>query len=76
MKKRKQKRITPDQAVEFLESFRKMQAGKDDSSTPVSIRVPGNILRSYKALAAAEGRSYQTMMIQALREYLSKNRNH
>lgn len=74
MKKNKAGKPTPEQALAFLENFRKMQAGKDEPSIPISLRVPGNILKAYKALAATEDRSYQTMMIQALREYLSKPR--
>lgn len=72
MKKRsKALKPTPEQAVDFLENFRKMRAGQDEPTKPISLRVPGNILKAYKALAAAENRSYQTMMIQALRDYLS-----
>lgn len=65
-------RVTPDQALEFLENFRKMQAGIEDGKTLVSIRVPNNILNAFRLLAKSEDRPYQRMMIQALREYLSK----
>lgn len=71
-RKSKNQSITPEQALEFLESFHQMQAGQDEPTTPISLRVPGNILKAYKALALAEGRPYQSMMIQALREYLKK----
>lgn len=71
-KKASPKGPSPEQALEFLESFRKMQAGRDEPTRAISLRVPGNILRAYKSLAATEGRSYQKMMIQALRDYIAQ----
>ena len=68
--RQRESRITPEQALDFLESFREMQAGKDEPTRMISIRVPGNVLRAYKIAAQAENRSYQSMMNQALREYL------
>jgi predicted DNA binding CopG/RHH family protein len=71
-KKSKRHKPTAEQALAFLEDFRKMQAGLDEPTQAISLRVPNNILRAYKALAAAENRAYQTMMIQALRRYLAE----
>jgi hypothetical protein len=51
-----------------------MRAGKDDPTKAISLRVPGNILQAFKTMAMAENRSYQSMMIQAFREYLAKQR--
>jgi predicted DNA binding CopG/RHH family protein len=72
MRKGKSRKVSPEQALEFLEGFRKMQTGKDEPTKAISLRVPGNILTAYKTLAASEGRAYQSMMIQALRAYLAK----
>lgn len=75
MKKKSRKNesvLTPEQAVEFLENFRLMQAGQDKPAIMISIRVPENILDAYRVLAASEGRAYQTLMNQALREFLRK----
>lgn len=75
MKKvKRQARVSPEAAMDFLESFRKMQAGLDEPTKAISLRVPANVLRAYKFIAASEKRSYQTMMNQALREYLAKLR--
>ncbi len=71
-KKRNNLALTPEQALEFLESFRKLQAGLDEPTKAISLRVPGNILNAYKNLAISQNMPYQRMMIQALREYLSK----
>jgi hypothetical protein len=40
---------------------------------PVSIRIPGNILRMLKLKAKAENRKYQSMMIQFIRQGLREN---
>lgn len=68
-----QQKLTPEQALDFLEGMRQLQSGIDEKTQPISIRVPGNLLRAYKTLAQTEGRSYQTMMIQALRDFLLKS---
>ena len=52
-----------------------MHAGLDEATQAISIRVPANILRAYKNLAVAEGRSYQAMMIQAMRDYLLRGKS-
>jgi predicted DNA binding CopG/RHH family protein len=72
---RKTKEISPDEALDFLDAFQKMLADQDEPSTAISLRVPANILRSFKTLAKAQDRPYQRMMIQALREYLERSRN-
>lgn len=66
------KKVSPEQALKFLEDFRLMQAGLDEPTQPISIRVPANILRAFKAIAQAEKRPYQSLMILAFRDYLQK----
>ena len=66
---------TPEQALDFLENIRHMQQGQDRPTKLISLRVPGSILNSFKQRAEADGRAYQTMMIQALREFLLKRCN-
>ena len=62
--------ITPEQAVEFLESFRIMNAEMDEPTSPVSIRIPANILRAIKIKAKAENKKYQSVMVEYLRKGL------
>lgn len=64
--------LTPEQALQFLEDFRKMRSGVDEVSQPISIRIPQNILRAFKTLAKTRGSPYQSLMLQALREYLNQ----
>lgn len=73
MKKTKAvRKITPEQALKFLEDFRLMQAGLDEPTQPISLRVPSNILSAFKVISKREQRPYQSLMIAALREYLQK----
>ena len=69
-------KVTPEQAIDFLESFRDLQAGRDLAKKAISIRVPENLLKSFKARANFEKRPYQTIMIEALREFLLQERQY
>lgn len=60
----------PEQALTFLEEIKSLQSGIDSPTKAISLRVPDNILKAYKARAEIEKRPYQSMMIQALREFL------
>lgn len=70
---RKKEKLTPEQALDFLENFRKMNEGIDEPAKAISLRVPGNILNAFKTIAQSRKMGYQTMMIQAFRDYLKKN---
>lgn len=79
MKKRKlsssskSNKITPLDAVEFLESFRKMMADKDEATQLISLRVPGNLLRLLKTKAKMDGKKYQTLIVQYIRKGLKED---
>lgn len=66
------KRISPEEALDFLESFKKMSSGLDEKTQLISLRVPANILRAYKIKARAEDKPYQRLMMQALREFFKE----
>lgn len=68
--KSKQK-ISPEEAVEFLDSFRKMMAEKDEPTQAISIRIPANILRVIKTRAKMENKKYQSLIVEYLRKSLS-----
>jgi predicted DNA binding CopG/RHH family protein len=70
MKKNKLRPITPLEAVQFLEDFRKMTADQDEPTIPISLRVPGNILRAVKLKAKADGKKYQSLIIEYIRQGL------
>ena len=65
-------KITPEQAVRFLEEIRKMSENIDEPTVPISLRVPANILRTLKLKAKSEGKKYQSLMIEYCRQGLSQ----
>lgn len=69
-KKPAERRITPEEAVNFIESLRDMAAGLDEPTVPISLRVPANILRSLKLKAAADGKKYQSLIVEYIRRGL------
>ncbi len=71
MKKNSKKlSVAPEQAVEFLEAFRIMNAGLDEPTLPISIRILANILRAIRIKAKAENKKYQSVMVEYLRKGL------
>lgn len=76
MKKNKSKplgNITPLQALQFLEDIRTLQNEMDEPTVAISLRVPGNILRALKLKAKADGKKYQSLIIEYLRQALRQN---
>ncbi len=69
MKKNKTnlREISLEEAVEFLESIRVMASEKD---VAISLRIPGNILRTLKLKAKADGKKYQSLIVEYLRQGL------
>jgi predicted DNA binding CopG/RHH family protein len=67
--------VTPLQALRFLEDIRVLYASKDEPTRPISLRVPENILRLLKTKAAADGKKYQSLIIEILRESLKPRRS-
>ena len=66
--------VSPQQALQFLEDMRLLYASKDEATRAISLRVPENLLRSLKACAAIEGKKYQSLMIEILRQGLRDRR--
>jgi predicted DNA binding CopG/RHH family protein len=62
--------VSPEEALDFLESIRRMQEDKDEPTKLISVRVPENILRALKVKAKFENKKYQSLLIQYLREGL------
>ncbi len=40
----------------------------DKATVSISIRVPGDVLQAYKSLSETDGRGYQTLIVETLRE--------
>lgn len=62
--------IPPRQALQFLEDVRVLYSTKDEATRAISLRVPENLLRLLKTRAEIEGKKYQSLMIEILREGL------
>lgn len=65
-------KISPEEAVKFLEDVRLMSSSVDEPTVAISLRVPGNILRSIKLKAKADGKKYQSLIVEYLRQGLQK----
>ena len=78
MKKTKQvnknpTKLSSEQAALFVEDFRKVVFGRDEPTTPISLRVPKNILHTFKRLAAENGQKYQSVIVRLMRDWVSSN---
>jgi predicted DNA binding CopG/RHH family protein len=68
MRKRKVKpEPSPLEALQYLESMRRLSEDKDDPTVMISIRIPGNILKTIKNKAKIENKKYQSLIIELLR---------
>lgn len=63
-------KISPEKALQFLEDIRIMTNEKDEPTKAISIRVPENILRAIKLRAQADGKKYQSLILEYLRQSL------
>lgn len=73
VKKKSNEDISPEEALLFIDSFQKMIADKDEPTKLISLRVPANILAALKVKAKAEGKKYQSMIIEMIRKGLNES---
>lgn len=66
-------KISPEEAVEFIESFQSMIYEKDEATVAISVRIPANILRALKTQAKIKGKKYQSLLVEYLREGLRED---
>ncbi|AHI06301.1 hypothetical protein BDW_09005 [Bdellovibrio bacteriovorus W] len=66
-------KISPEEALRFLEDMRTMTLEVDEPTVAISLRVPGNVLRAIKLKAKADGKKYQSLMVEYLRRGLREN---
>ena len=63
--------MKPEQVLRFLEDFRELQkARKPVRSKLISLKVPEDLLESFKAKASRTSRPYQTQIKDLMREWL------
>ena len=70
MKKNQKNNPTPEEAIQFLESIRRLAEDKDEPTVMISLRIPGNILRALKSRAKVENKKYQSLLIEIVRKTL------
>jgi predicted DNA binding CopG/RHH family protein len=70
MAKISKRKISPEDAIRFLEDIRTMRTSLDEPTKAISLRVPGNLLRAIKLKAKADGKKYQSLMIEYFRKGL------
>jgi predicted DNA binding CopG/RHH family protein len=65
------RKMKPKQVLQFLEDFRELQKSrKPVKSKLISIKIPEDLLESFKAKANRTGRPYQTLIKELMREWL------
>lgn len=64
--------ISPEDALRFLEDMRTMTLDMDEPTVAISLRVPGNVLRAIKLKAKADGKKYQSLIVEYLRRGLQE----
>lgn len=75
MKKQKKiSSISPEEAIQFLEDMQTLQSEIDEPTISISLRVPKNLLRALKTKSRVEGKKYQSVFIQFLRDGLRHQR--
>ena len=65
------RKMTPDQIVRFLDDFRKLQsAGPAAPSKLISLKVPEDLLRTFRARCELEGTKYQSQIKKLMSDWL------
>lgn len=65
------KQLTPRQIVDFLEDFRQIAAaGRPQKSKLISMKVPEDLLQAFKIKAKLDGKPYQTLIKDLMRNWL------
>jgi uncharacterized protein (DUF4415 family) len=67
------KGVTATQAADFLESYRLLQGAKDVESILISLRVPSDLLETFKAKCEISGEKYQTQIKKLMRQFVEGN---
>ncbi|MBW2275328.1 MAG: BrnA antitoxin family protein [Deltaproteobacteria bacterium] len=64
------RRMSPEEILAFLESFRKLQAAKPAKSKLISLKVREDLLEAFKHKAKASGLRYQTQIKQLMSDWV------
>jgi len=65
------KKMTPEQIVRFLDDFRQLQGVQPETrSKLISLKVPEDLLRAFRARCDMEGVKYQTQIKKLMSSWL------
>ena len=56
------KQMSPDEIVKFLDDFRRIHSGQPATSKLISMKVPEDLLNTFKTKAKLNGVPYQTQI--------------
>ena len=62
--------LTPDQVIRFLEDFRQLHGSGPVSSKLISMKVPEDLLNTFKAKAKMSNTPYQTKIKILMKEWV------
>ncbi len=62
--------LTPDQVVRFLDDFRRLHGKRPARSKLISLKVPEDLLNTFKAKAKMINMPYQTQIKALMREWV------
>ncbi len=69
---RRGKRLSTEEIIVFVENFRILLAEtkEPDKSILISLKVPSRLLSTFRLVANAEGKKYQTKLKELMKEYI------
>ena len=62
--------MTPDQIVGFLDDFRRLHGSRPAPSKLISMKVPTDLLRAFRAKAELAGTPYQTQIKKLMKAWV------
>ncbi len=62
--------LTPDQVVRFLDDFRRLHGNRPAKSKLISMKVPEDLLNTFKAKAKLINMRYQTQIKALMKEWV------
>ncbi|MEN9722201.1 MAG: hypothetical protein RJB38_187 [Pseudomonadota bacterium] len=68
------RKVTPAEALQFLEDFRQLMEGNEGPSKLISIRVPERLLRLFRSQCDRAGRKYQSQILELMRQWVASSR--
>lgn len=65
-------KLSPEEVIQFMDDFSKVVTNQDQPTKLISLRVPENVLKVFKAEAQRKGFKYQSLIVRLMREWIAK----